>query len=80
MIKPYQCDYFDIPGFNSMEMCCACGGGTIVSPPLPPPHPLGYTVLPPVPPPSSPPLPPGHLLLQEGNYRFLNPNPNPRVG
>ena len=64
--KPFQCGAFDIPGFSSMEMCCACGGGARVSPPLPPPHAPGYTASPPVPPPSSPPISPGHMLLKDG--------------
>ena len=33
-LKPYTCGSFDVPGFSSLEMCCACGGGDTISPPV----------------------------------------------
>ena len=33
-LKPYTCGTFDVPGFSSLEMCCACGGGDTISPPV----------------------------------------------
>ena len=62
--KPNTCGNFDMPGFNSMEMCCACGGGVTVSPPAPPPQVVPFP--PPGSPPAAPPLQPGHVLLQGG--------------
>ena len=37
LAKPHQCGYFDIPGFHSMEMCCARAGGRTPSPTQPQP-------------------------------------------
>ena len=63
--KPYTCGTFDIPGFSSREMCCACGGGDTVSPPTPPPRTVPFP--PPASPPARPPLAPLHISLQGGD-------------
>ena len=61
---PNTCGNFDTPNFNSMDMCCACGGGSTVSPPASPPRVLPFP--PPGSPPARPPLLPGHISLSEG--------------
>ena len=77
--KPYTCGTFDIPGFNSMTMCCACGGGNTISPPVPPPQVEPFA--PPGSPPAGPPLQPGHVLLQDGGdlSQVLEGNPTVQV-
>jgi len=62
--KPYTCGNFNIPGFDSMAMCCACGGGVTVSPPTSPPRAIPFP--PPSTPPARPPLPPNTIALEEG--------------
>ena len=63
--KPYTCGTFDVPGFSSMAMCCACGGGDTISPPAPPPQVDPFP--PPAGPPARPPLAPLHISLQGGD-------------
>ena len=62
--KPYTCGTFDVPGFSSIEMCCACGGGDTISPPASPPQ--VTPLAPPARPPARPPLLPGHIFLAGG--------------
>ena len=64
LMNPEWCGRYDEAGFRSMQMCCACGGGSRQSPPALPPVP---PALPPFPPSSPPPLMPGHVRLPTGS-------------
>lgn len=64
LLNPEWCGRYDEPGFLSIQMCCACGGGSRQSPPTLPPVP---PALPPFPPSSPPPRMPGHVRLPSGS-------------